>query len=188
MDLMSPKVSGIDITNAVINLEFRLGILEQIVAQLGAVAPIGTITDEVMRDVRASALETIRARYPDAGLYLTAQQISGRAAMHSAEPIFLTLHGNSVSAGKLDLMLQNSGTAFNILALETKTPGCHLLQWYPRSLAEGELLRAPTQLPSGNASQCTYEMKVRDRSGSERTFKIFVDPTTTPTNYDFVEI
>jgi hypothetical protein len=104
------------------------------------------------------------------------------------ETIFLTLHGNSVSAGKLDLTLQNAGSAFNIVTFEAKTPGCNLLQWYPRSVGERELLRAPTQLPSGGPSECRYEMRIKDRAGVERLFRILVDPRATPPNYDFVEV
>src|SRR5262249_57798787 len=140
-----------------------------VVAQLVALAPPGTITDELMRDVRETTFQNLRSKYPEAGLHITAQQISGRGgASGSLEPIFLTLNGNSMSAGKLDLTLQNAGSAFNILEFQAKTPGCGLLQWYPRSLGERELLRAPTQLPSGNASDCTYEMKIRDRSRAVR--------------------
>lgn len=185
---MSPKVTGIDLPDAVINLEFRLGILEEIVGQLVALAPPGSVTDELMHEVREATFQNLRAKYPEAGLHLTAQQIAGRHGGASTEPIFLTLHGNSLSAGKMDLALQNAGSAFTILDFETKTPGCSLLQWYPRSLGERELLRAPTQLPSGNASECSYEMKIRDRSGAVRLFRILVDPRRSPTNYDFIEI
>ncbi len=186
---MSVKISGIDVPNTIINLEFRLGMVEQIVTRLATFAPPDAITDEFMHDLRTAVFESLRAKYPDAGLVMTPHgDAKGSARSESSEKIFLTLHGNSISAGKLDLIFRNAGAPFNILKFEATTPGARILQWHPRSLGEGDLLRAPTQLPIPNATECNFEMTVRDRSGVQRRFTISVDPRSTPAGYDFVEV
>jgi hypothetical protein len=185
---MAAKIFGIDLPSTVINLEFRLGVLERIVTRLAEFAPPEALTDETLGDIRSSVFDSLREHYPEAGLILSAEQTHGRATTQSSEVIFLTLHGNSYSSGRLNLELQNAGAAFNILNFEAKTPGCQVLQWYPRSLPERELLRAPTQLPTSGASECRYEMSVRDRSGQERKFEILVDPRKNPAAYDFIEV
>jgi hypothetical protein len=186
---MSQKTSGINVLNTLINLEFRLGMLEQIVTRLATFAPPDAISDEFVHGVRAAVFETLRSKYPEAGLVMTPYgDAQGSQHSQSAEVIFLTLQGSSVSAGKLDLVLRNAGLPFNIVRLEARTPGCNILQWYPRSLAEGDLLRVPTQLPTPGPTECEFEMAIRDRSGMQRVFKILVDPRSTPPNYDFVEV
>jgi hypothetical protein len=187
--LMSVKISGIDVPNTIINLEFRLGMLEQIVTRLATFSPPDAISDEFVTNLRAAVFESLRAKYPDAGLVMTPfGDPQGRSRQQSSETIFLTLHGNSYSGGKLDLILRNGGAPFNILRLKTTTPGAQILQWHPRSLGDEDLLRVPTQLPESKLAECEYEMTVRDRSGVERVFKMSVDPTSTPAGYDFVEV
>jgi hypothetical protein len=106
----------------------------------------------------------------------------------ATEPVFLTLNGNSFSAGRLDLILKNDGAPFNILKFEVSTPGANIQQWYPRSLSSGDLLHAPTHLPQGQQSECIFHMKVRDRAGYERVFQILVDTRPSPPAYDFLEV
>jgi hypothetical protein len=106
----------------------------------------------------------------------------------SSEPIFLTLVGNSFSGEQMDLALKNDGSPFNILNFDVTTPGAAIRQWHPRSLSPGDILRAPTTMPGHQLTECIYEMKLRDRSGVERVFRIVVDARVSPPKYDFVEI
>jgi hypothetical protein len=105
-----------------------------------------------------------------------------------SDPIFLTLVGNSFSAGQMDLALKNDASPFNILDFEIATPQARIRQWHPRSLSQGDILRAPTEMPGGQLTECIYHMKVRDRLGMERAFQILVDARVSPPRYDFLEI
>jgi hypothetical protein len=107
----------------------------------------------------------------------------------SSERVFLTLESNSYSSsGVLDLILKNDGDPFNIQNFEAASPGLSLGTWHPRSLSSGELLRAPTNVAKGPPGECIYHLKIRDRSGSTRSFQITVDPSKSPAEYDFLEI
>jgi hypothetical protein len=119
------------------------------------------------------------------------REVNVRAENRSSrpvEPVFLTLVGNSFSAGQMDLDLKNDGSAFNMLSFEVTTPRAQVRQWHPRSLSQGDILRAPTTMPDGQLTECTYRMHVRDRAGVERTFRIVVDARVSPPKYDFVEV
>ena len=105
---------------------------------------------------------------------------------HETAP-FMTLFSPSVNNGVLELSLQNDGAPVNVLGFETKTPGCHVRQWYPPSLPSGALLHAPTDLPNGQSTECIFQMRVRDRTGTERFFQVTVDPRRSPAAYDFIE-
>lgn len=119
---------------------------------------------------------------------MLSEPVNDSAIARAPEAIFMALQSNSVSADKLDLVLQNAGAPFNILSFETKTEGAQVLQWQPRSILDNTLLRAPTQLPSRSPTLCKYEMRIRDRSGVERVFEIHIDVRSNPAAYDFIEV
>lgn len=130
-------------------------------------------------------------RHYQQALYANIEKFGIRTEEQRSKPserIFLTLVGNSFINGKMDLALKNDGSPFNILDFEVATPEAHIRQWNPRSLSQGDFLRAPTEMPRGQLTECIYHMKVRDRSGIERAFQILVDARVSPPKYDFLEI
>jgi len=102
---------------------------------------------------------------------------------------FFVLVGNSFSAGIIDLELRNEGAPVNCLDFHTTTPGVSIPTWYPRSLPQGELLRAkvhvPTQMPN---TEYKFRMRVRDRADAERVFEILLDFRRRPVGFDSVEV
>lgn len=65
---MSIRIGGIDLTDAVINAEFRISVLEIIIERLAQAAPPGTITNDFIKDAREKTLSDMQKKYPDAGL------------------------------------------------------------------------------------------------------------------------
>lgn len=65
---MSLSIGGIDLTDSIINTEFRLGVLERVVERLLRVAPLGTVTDSDMKKIREDVLESLQKKYPEAGI------------------------------------------------------------------------------------------------------------------------
>ncbi len=65
---MAISIGGIDITDAIINAEYRIGILERIIDKLLRVAPHGTFTDADIAVIRKEVIRTLQEKYPDAGI------------------------------------------------------------------------------------------------------------------------
>ena len=65
---MSIKIGGIDLTDAVINSEYRIGVLEKIVEKLAQHTPPGTLSQEFIDAARDQTLAEMQKKYPDAGL------------------------------------------------------------------------------------------------------------------------
>ena len=65
---MGISVGGIDLTDSVINAEFRIGVLERIVDRLIRVAPPGALTEADMTRIRAEVLSSLQRKYPQAGI------------------------------------------------------------------------------------------------------------------------
>ena len=65
---MGISICGIVVTDALINSEYRLGVLERIIDRLIRAAPPGTITDADMAVIRKEVLRSLRQKYPDAGI------------------------------------------------------------------------------------------------------------------------
>lgn len=65
---MSLSIGGIDLTDSIINTEFRLGVLERVVDRLLRVAPLGTVTDADMKKIRDEVLQALQKKYPEAGI------------------------------------------------------------------------------------------------------------------------
>lgn len=65
---MGISIGGIDISEALINAEYRLGVLERIIDRLLSVAPPGAITESHMVDIRKEVLRDLQQKYPDAGI------------------------------------------------------------------------------------------------------------------------
>jgi hypothetical protein len=65
---MSIKIGGIDLADAVINSEYRIGVLEKIVERLAQYAPPGCISQGFIDEARDKTLKEMQKKYPDAGL------------------------------------------------------------------------------------------------------------------------
>jgi hypothetical protein len=102
---------------------------------------------------------------------------------------FFALVGNSFSAGVIDLHLRNEGAPVNCLDFHPKTEGVSIPSWYPRSLPQGELLRAKVHISSLNPdSEYVFQLRVRDRSDAERVFEIHIDFRRRPVGFDSLEV
>lgn len=65
---MGISIGGIDLTDSVINAEFRIGILERIVDRLVRAAPPGTVTETDLRLIRLEVITALQKKYPQAGI------------------------------------------------------------------------------------------------------------------------
>lgn len=65
---MSVNIGGIDIADTLINMEFRLLVLEKIVDRLLQVAPAGVLSKKDMDDLREEAIDILKKKYPNAGI------------------------------------------------------------------------------------------------------------------------
>jgi hypothetical protein len=65
---MAINIGGIDIADALINAELRLGVLERIVERLAQVAPPGSLSGLDIERFRKEAFLDLQKKYPQAGL------------------------------------------------------------------------------------------------------------------------
>ena len=65
---MGIAIGGIDMSDALINAEYRLGVLERIIDRLIRAAPPGTITEVGMAAISKEALTALQQKYPDSGI------------------------------------------------------------------------------------------------------------------------
>jgi hypothetical protein len=65
---MSIHIGGIDIADIVINLEFRMGVLERIVDRMAAFVPPGAITQAHVEAMRDEVTKDLQKRFPDLGI------------------------------------------------------------------------------------------------------------------------
>lgn len=65
---MSINIGGIDITDTLINTEYRIGVLERVIDKLIAVAPPGTLTANDMEQIRNDVFSSMQRKYPNAGI------------------------------------------------------------------------------------------------------------------------
>lgn len=65
---MPIKIGGIDVTDALVNTEMRVGVLEKIVEHLLARATPGSITSEDIDRFRKAVVEQMQRKYPEAGI------------------------------------------------------------------------------------------------------------------------
>ena len=68
---MGISIAGISLADAVINAEFRIGVLERLVEILMRVAPPDTLTEADIQNIRKEVLESLKKKYPDAGIQST---------------------------------------------------------------------------------------------------------------------
>lgn len=66
-----PGHSGINLAEALVNAEWSILILEHVVDRLIEQAPAGSLTDEDLELWREQSFESLRNKYPDAGLART---------------------------------------------------------------------------------------------------------------------
>ncbi len=112
----------------------------------------------------------------------------GASAKRSEDQPFFTLEKNTISASGLDLRLRNNGAPVTCLDFHSPGAPAHVRDWRPRSLPTGEALVAAVDLTDSDRATCVFLMRVRDRSGTERIYKIEVDFKQSPVGFDFVEI
>lgn len=102
---------------------------------------------------------------------------------------FFSLNGNSISASGLELRLRNDGAPVTCLDFHSANAACHVRNWHPRSLPNGELLRASvTLIEDRDRPQCAFRMRVRDRSDAERVFQLTLDFAQSPPGFDVLEV
>ncbi len=101
---------------------------------------------------------------------------------------FFSLMSGSFSAGVMDFHVRNDGQPVTVLAFETNTLGCRIRQWYPTSLPTNEVLRAAVDLNHPEPRACVFNLRVRDRAGSERLYELRLDRESSPQRFDFVEL
>jgi len=65
---MSIRIGDIDVTNGIIDTEFRITVLEKVIDRLLRVAPPGTITDKDIEKFRDESIEILQKKYPSAGI------------------------------------------------------------------------------------------------------------------------
>jgi len=65
---MSISVGGINIPNSLIDCEWRIGVLEAILDRIIPYVPAGTITPQVVEQIREDVFAKLQRKYPEAGL------------------------------------------------------------------------------------------------------------------------
>jgi len=65
---MSISIGGINIADSVLNLEFRLGVLERIIDTLGQRGQLGSLNQAEIEAIREQVLADLQKRYPDSGI------------------------------------------------------------------------------------------------------------------------
>lgn len=65
---MSIRIGGLDLTDSVINLEFRMGVLERLVDRMATFVPPGAITQADVERMREDVMKDLQKRFPDLGI------------------------------------------------------------------------------------------------------------------------
>jgi hypothetical protein len=65
---MSIHIGGLDLTDTVVNLEFRMGVLERVMDKVSAFVPAGALTKADLEAIRDQVMKDMQKRYPDLGL------------------------------------------------------------------------------------------------------------------------
>jgi len=65
---MSISVGGINIPESLIMCEWRLGVVERILDRTLQMLPSGSITPQMVEQIRSEVFEELKKKYPDAGL------------------------------------------------------------------------------------------------------------------------
>lgn len=65
---MSIHIGGLDLTDTVVNLEFRMGVLERVMDKVAAFVPAGALTQADLEAIREQVMKDMQKRYPDLGL------------------------------------------------------------------------------------------------------------------------
>lgn len=65
---MSISVGGINIPESLIMCEWRLGVVERILDRTLQMLPPGSITPQMVEQIRGEVFEELKKKYPDAGL------------------------------------------------------------------------------------------------------------------------
>ncbi len=65
---MSISVGGINIPESLIMCEWRLGVVERILDRTLQMLPPGSITPQMVEQIRSEVFEELKKKYPDAGL------------------------------------------------------------------------------------------------------------------------
>jgi len=65
---MSIEVGGINLADAIVTAEYKIGVLERLVFKLAHEAPKGVITNAIIEEFRQETLEALKKKYPNAGI------------------------------------------------------------------------------------------------------------------------
>jgi hypothetical protein len=65
---MSIHIGGLDLTDTVINLEFRMGVMERLMDKMTTFVPSGAITQADVEAMRAEVMKDLQKRFPDLGI------------------------------------------------------------------------------------------------------------------------
>lgn len=65
---MGIQIGGIDVANAVIDVEFRINVLEKVIDKLLKAVPPGTLTDNDLQKFRDDSIVMLQNKYPSAGI------------------------------------------------------------------------------------------------------------------------
>ena len=101
---------------------------------------------------------------------------------------FFALRAAAESHGIIDFHVKNEGAPVTCLSFQALTPGSSVLQWHPSSLITGGVFRAKIELSSPSFTDCAFEMRVRDKGGLERKYKLSMNREFSPRRFEFLEI
>lgn len=65
---MSIHIGGLDLTDTVINLEFRMSVMERLMDKMVAFVPPGAFTQADLEAIREQVMKDMQKRYPDLGI------------------------------------------------------------------------------------------------------------------------
>jgi len=65
---MSINIGGLDLTDSVINLEFRMGVMERLMDKMTTFVPPGAITQADLDRIRAEVTKDLQKRFPELGI------------------------------------------------------------------------------------------------------------------------
>ena len=128
---------------------------------------------EKMRERRSGASELARQRNADSPWFA------------------LVENGVRTARGRreLSLRLRNDGAPVTCDDFQCTTAGYEIRNWNPSSLPTGEMLVAVVAGPTEtDGVACDFDLRIHDRSGSPRKFRINLDVRTSPPKFEVSEL
>lgn len=72
---MSISVGGIDLSNSLIECEWRIGVLESLLDRVIPQLVPGTVTPQLIEQIRSEVFANLQKKYPQAGLSRTPPKV-----------------------------------------------------------------------------------------------------------------